>query len=94
VAETRQSKLKRKTFEKELKRLQRRYAAHLPAAGELVIFDRSWYNRAGVERVMGFCTESEYEDVTPPPPELPAPQSDEHYERPPITDHAFVPKVY
>ena len=33
-----------------------RYAAHLPAAGEWVIFDRSWYNRAGVERVMGFCT--------------------------------------
>jgi polyphosphate kinase 2 len=37
-----------------------RYVAHLPAAGELVLFDRSWYNRAGVERVMGFCTESEY----------------------------------
>jgi polyphosphate kinase 2 len=37
-----------------------RYAAHLPAAGELVIFDRSWYNRAGVERVMGFCTDEEY----------------------------------
>jgi len=37
-----------------------RYAAHLPAAGELVLFDRSWYNRAGVERVMGFCTETEY----------------------------------
>src|SRR4051812_33650255 len=34
-----------------------RYAAHLPAAGEMVLFDRSWYNRAGVERVMGFCTE-------------------------------------
>src|SRR4029079_13241352 len=34
-----------------------RYIAHLPAAGEIVIFDRSWYNRAGVERVMGFCTE-------------------------------------
>jgi polyphosphate kinase len=32
----------------------------LPAAGELVLFDRSWYNRAGVERVMGFCTEAEY----------------------------------
>jgi polyphosphate kinase 2 len=38
-----------------------RYAAHLPAAGEIVLFDRSWYNRAGVERVMGFCTEVEYE---------------------------------
>jgi polyphosphate kinase 2 len=37
-----------------------RYAAHLPAAGEVVLFDRSWYNRAGVERVMGFCTEAEY----------------------------------
>jgi len=37
-----------------------RYVAHLPAAGEMVLFDRSWYNRAGVEHVMGFCTESEY----------------------------------
>jgi polyphosphate kinase 2 len=37
-----------------------RYVAHLPAAGEIVIFDRSWYNRAGVEHVMGFCTDSEY----------------------------------
>ena len=37
-----------------------RYVAHLPAAGELVLFDRSWYNRAGVERVMGFCTDDEY----------------------------------
>lgn len=39
-----------------------RYVAHLPSAGEIVIFDRSWYNRAGVERVMGFCTEKEHED--------------------------------
>jgi polyphosphate kinase 2 len=39
-----------------------RYVAHLPAAGEMVLFDRSWYNRAGVERVMGFCTEPEYWD--------------------------------
>lgn len=38
-----------------------RYLAHFPAAGEVVIFDRSWYNRAGVERVMGFCTDEEYE---------------------------------
>ncbi|WP_329386479.1 polyphosphate kinase 2 [Streptomyces sp. NBC_01716] len=38
-----------------------RYVAHLPSAGEIVFFDRSWYNRAGVERVMGFCTEYEYE---------------------------------
>ena len=37
-----------------------RYVQHLPAAGEIVLFDRSWYNRAGVERVMGFCTEEEY----------------------------------
>ena len=40
-----------------------RYVAHLPAAGEIVLFDRSWYNRAGVEHVMGFCTEAEYEEV-------------------------------
>ena len=39
-----------------------RYVAHLPAAGELVLFDRSWYNRAGVDKVMGFCTDEEYED--------------------------------
>jgi polyphosphate kinase len=39
-----------------------RYTDHLPAGGEMVIFDRSWYNRAGVERVMGFCTEEEYWD--------------------------------
>ena len=39
-----------------------RYVPHLPAAGELALFDRSWYNRAGVERVMGFCTEDEYWD--------------------------------
>jgi polyphosphate kinase len=37
-----------------------RYVAHLPARGEMVLFDRSWYNRAGVERVMGFCTDEEY----------------------------------
>jgi polyphosphate kinase 2 len=37
-----------------------RYIAHFPAAGEIVLFDRSWYNRAGVERVMGFCTEEQY----------------------------------
>jgi len=39
-----------------------RYAAHLPSAGEIVLFDRSWYNRAGVERVMGFCSDEEYDD--------------------------------
>jgi len=38
----------------------KRYVAHLPAAGEMVLFDRSWYNRAGVEKVMGFCTNDEY----------------------------------
>jgi polyphosphate kinase len=38
-----------------------RYMAHFPAAGEIVLFDRSWYNRAGVERVMGFCSKDEYE---------------------------------
>jgi polyphosphate kinase len=37
-----------------------RYTTHLPAAGEIVLFDRSWYNRAGVEHVMGFCTKEEY----------------------------------
>lgn len=39
-----------------------RYVPHLPAAGEIMLFDRSWYNRAGVERVMGFCTEDEYRE--------------------------------
>ena len=39
-----------------------RYVSHLPAAGEIVLFDRSWYNRAGVERVMGFCTDDQYEE--------------------------------
>ena len=39
-----------------------RYVAHLPAAGEMVLFDRSWYNRAGVEKVMGFCTDEEHEE--------------------------------
>jgi polyphosphate kinase 2 len=39
-----------------------RYVTHLPAAGEIVLLDRSWYNRAGVERVMGFCTEDEYQE--------------------------------
>jgi polyphosphate kinase 2 (PPK2 family) len=38
-----------------------RYFAHFPAAGEIILFDRSWYNRAGVERVMGFCTDRQYE---------------------------------
>ena len=47
-----------------------RYVAHLPAAGEMVLFDRSWYNRAGVERVMGFCTEREYADFMQSCPEF------------------------
>ena len=38
-----------------------RYMAHFPAAGEIILFDRSWYNRAGVERVMGFCTDDQYQ---------------------------------
>jgi polyphosphate kinase len=47
-----------------------RYAAHLPAAGEIVLFDRSWYNRAGVERVMGFCTDEQYEEFFRSVPEF------------------------
>jgi polyphosphate kinase len=47
-----------------------RYMAHFPAAGEIVIFDRSWYNRAGVERVMGFCTDKEYENFLARCPEI------------------------
>ncbi len=47
-----------------------RYAAHLPAAGEMVILDRSWYNRAGVEKVMGFCTAEEYEEFLRSCPEF------------------------
>lgn len=47
-----------------------RYVAHLPAAGEMVIFDRSWYNRAGVERVMGFCTDDEYHEFLRSCPEF------------------------
>ena len=47
-----------------------RYIAHLPAAGEIVIMDRSWYNRAGVERVMGFCNEEEYQEFLRTCPEF------------------------
>ncbi|HEX5656736.1 MAG TPA: polyphosphate kinase 2 [Polyangiales bacterium] len=47
-----------------------RYVAHLPGAGEIVLFDRSWYNRAGVERVMGFCTDAEYDEFMRATPEL------------------------
>jgi polyphosphate kinase 2 len=47
-----------------------RYAPHLPAAGEIVLFDRSWYNRAGVEHVMGYCTEDEYREFLHSAPEF------------------------
>ncbi|MBP0592017.1 polyphosphate kinase 2 [Paraburkholderia sp. LEh10] len=47
-----------------------RYVSHLPAGGEMVLFDRSWYNRAGVERVMGFCTDDEYEEFFRSVPEF------------------------
>jgi polyphosphate kinase 2 len=47
-----------------------RYVSHLPAAGEMVLFDRSWYNRAGVERVMGFCSDDEYNEFLRSVPEF------------------------
>jgi polyphosphate kinase 2 len=47
-----------------------RYISHLPAGGEIVLFDRSWYNRAGVERVMGFCSDAEYEEFFRSVPEF------------------------
>ena len=47
-----------------------RYISHLPAGGEIVLFDRSWYNRAGVEKVMGFCNEDEYEEFFRSVPEF------------------------
>jgi polyphosphate kinase 2 len=47
-----------------------RYVPHLPSAGEVVLFDRSWYNRAGVERVMGFCTDDEYQEFLRSCPEF------------------------
>ncbi len=47
-----------------------RYVEHLPTAGEIVLFDRSWYNRAGVERVMGFCSHNEYEEFMRQTPEF------------------------
>ena len=47
-----------------------RYVSHLPAAGEIVLFDRSWYNRAGVEKVMGFCDDEEYEEFFRTVPEF------------------------
>jgi polyphosphate kinase 2 len=47
-----------------------RYISHLPSAGEIVLFDRSWYNRAGVERVMGFCTDEQYNEFMRQAPEF------------------------
>ncbi|ENM3885955.1 polyphosphate kinase 2 [Vibrio cholerae] len=47
-----------------------RYVAHLPASGEIVLFDRSWYNRAGVEKVMGFCSDEEYQEFLRSCPEF------------------------
>jgi len=47
-----------------------RYVSHLPAAGEIVLFDRSWYNRAGVEKVMGFCSDEDYEEFFKSAPEF------------------------
>ncbi len=47
-----------------------RYVTHLPAAGEMILFDRSWYNRAGVEKVMGFCTQPQYEEFMRSCPEF------------------------
>ncbi len=54
--------LEKPTTEESTQWYFQRYIAHLPSAGEIVMFDRSWYNRAGVERVMGFCTQAEYEE--------------------------------
>ena len=47
-----------------------RYVSHLPAGGEIVLFDRSWYNRAGVERIMGFCSDAEYDEFFETVPEF------------------------
>jgi len=60
-----------KPTEKELTQWYfQRYVAHLPTAGEMVLFDRSWYNRAGVEHVMGFCSESDYQEFLRSCPEF------------------------
>jgi polyphosphate kinase 2 len=53
--------LPKPTAEQQSQWYFQRYVAHLPSAGELVLFDRSWYNRAGVEHVMGYCSKAEYE---------------------------------
>ncbi len=58
------------TEREEMQWYFQRYVAHLPAGGEMVLFDRSWYNRAGVERVMGFCTDEEYAEFLRSVPEF------------------------
>ena len=62
--------LEKPTSEESTQWYFQRYVKHLPSAGEIVMFDRSWYNRAGVERVMGFCTKAEYEEFMRQAPEF------------------------
>ena len=62
--------LEKPTIEERGQWYFQRYVEHLPTAGEIVLFDRSWYNRAGVERVMGFCTEGEYQEFMRQAPEF------------------------
>ena len=62
--------LEKPTTEEQGQWYFQRYVAHLPTAGEIVLFDRSWYNRAGVERVMGFCTDAEYTEFMRQAPEF------------------------
>ena len=65
IRATRASSRCRKPSEREATQWYfQRYVEHLPAAGELVLFDRSWYNRAGVEHVMGFCSDEQYQRVS------------------------------
>jgi polyphosphate kinase 2 (PPK2 family) len=87
-----------------------RYVAQLPAAGEMVLFDRSWYNRAGVERVMGFATEAECREFLRAAPDFELeripyepvpvesielpPRQERPYARPPIETQTFVPTRY
>ncbi len=62
--------LEKPTIEERGQWYFQRYVEHLPTAGEIVLFDRSWYNRAGVERVMGFCTDAEYQEFMRQAPEF------------------------
>ncbi len=62
--------LNKPTAEESTQWYFQRYIKHLPSAGEIVLFDRSWYNRAGVERVMGFCTDEEYREFMRQAPEF------------------------